>query len=263
MRQKYKMKSLTILKIGGNVIDNPKILESVLRDFAEWQNSKLLVHGGGKIADKLLLKLGITPTMVDGRRVTDSATLDVVTMVYAGLINKQIVAKLQSYSCNAIGLSGADANVILAQKRQVVGLDYGFVGDLETANVSEKTLTNIFKSGFVPVIAPITHDGKGILLNTNADDIASSVASAMAKNFSVQLVYCFEKAGVLHTPDDENSVIDFLDTALYERYKEQGIFTAGMLPKLNSAFAALHNGVDEIRICNPEGIKQGGTRIKL
>ena len=258
------MESIIILKIGGNIIDNPLLLEAVLRDFAAWQSPKILVHGGGKIASKLMEKLGIVPKMVEGRRITDRETLDVVTMVYAGLINKNMVATLQSHACNAIGLCGADANLIPATKRPVKNIDYGFVGDLNPSCISADRLANLVKIGLVPVMAPITHDGNGSLLNTNADTIASSVAVALAKIFRVQLVFCFEKKGVLRDPDDEQSVIDFLDEALYQKYKEEGVITAGMVPKLDNAFAALHSGVAEVRICNPEGLKPelfGGTVI--
>ena len=260
------MESIIILKIGGNVIDNPSALANVLCDFAAWQNPKILVHGGGKIANKLMEKLGIVPKMREGRRITDRETLDVVTMVYAGLINKNMVATLQSHACNAIGLTGADANLIPAVKRLVKDIDYGFVGDLNSGCISVDTLANLVKTGLVPVVAPITHDGNGSLLNTNADTIASSVAVALAKIFRIQLVYCFEKKGVLRDPDDEQSVIDFLDEALYQKYKDEGIITAGMIPKLDNAFAALHNGVDEVRICNSEGLKSelsGGTVVRI
>ena len=256
------MQSIIILKLGGNVIDHPPVLEAVLRDFAVWQGPKLLVHGGGKIASKLMEKLGIIPKMVDGRRITDRETLDIVTMVYAGLINKNVVAALQSHACNAIGLTGADGNVIPATKRPVKDIDYGFVGDLTPDSISVNTLANLVHSGLVPVMAPITHDGTGSLLNTNADTIASCVAVTLSKIFRVQLVFCFEKNGVLRNPDDEQSVIDILDEALFRQYKEEGIITAGMIPKLDNAFAALRNGVAEVRICSPSNLKTG-TRIQV
>jgi len=260
------MESIIVLKIGGNVIDNPSALEDVLRDFAAWRSPKILVHGGGKIADKLMEKLGIVSKMVEGRRITDRETLDVVTMVYAGLINKNMVATLQSHACNAIGLCGADANLIPAKKRPVKDIDYGFVGDLYHGCISADMLANLVKTGLVPVMAPITHDGSGSLLNTNADTIASGIAVALAKIFRIQLVFCFEKKGVLRNPDDEQSVIDFLDEVLYRKYKEEGVITTGMIPKLDNAFAALHSGVDEVRICNPEGLKTGlggGTIVRI
>ena len=256
------MDTLIILKIGGNVIDNPPVLEAVLRDFASWQCPRILVHGGGKIASKLMANLGIVPKMIEGRRITDRETLDVVTMVYAGLLNKNMVAALQSHACNAIGLTGADANLIPAVKRPVKDIDYGFVGDLNPDRISVAMLTNFVQSGLVPVMAPITHNGAGSLLNTNADTIASSVAIALAKTFRVQLVFCFEKRGVLLNPDDEQSVIDFMDMPLFLKYKEEHIITAGMIPKLNNAFAALNSGVDEVRICSPDNLTSG-TKIKI
>jgi len=256
------MESLTVLKIGGNVIDNPSVLESVLRNFAAWQNHRILVHGGGKIASKLMENLGIVPKMAEGRRITDREALDVVTMVYAGLINKNMVAALQSHACNAIGLTGADANLIPAVKRPVKDIDYGFVGDLNPACISVTMLTNFVKNGLVPVIAPITHDGAGSLLNTNADTIASSVAIALAETFRVRLVFCFEKRGVLLDPNNEQSVIDFMDMPLFLKYKEENIITAGMIPKLDNAFAALNSGVDEVRICSPDNLMEG-TKIKI
>ena len=260
------MESLTVLKIGGNVIDHPAVLKNVLNDFAAWHGFKILIHGGGKIASKLSEKMGIVPQMVEGRRITDREMLDIVTMVYAGLINKNMVATLQSYSCNAIGLSGVDANTIPARKRPVKDIDYGFVGDVEPGCISAGMLANFLNSGLVPVMAPITHDGAGSLLNTNADTIASSIAIAMAKTFKVRLIFCFEKKGVLRDPDDEHSVIDFIDEALFRQYKDEGVITAGMLPKLDNAFAALRSGVNEVRICNPDGLKTGqigGTSVKL
>jgi acetylglutamate kinase len=260
------METLTILKIGGNVIDNPPVMETVLRDFAAWRSQKILVHGGGKIASKMMEKLGITPKMVNGRRITDRETLDVVTMVYGGLLNKNTVATLQSHSCNAIGLAGADANLIRAVKRPVKDIDYGYAGDLNTDSISVAVLDDLLKMGLVPVLSPLTHDGAGMLLNTNADTIASTVAVALAKIFNVRLVFCFEKKGVLRNPEDDDSVIDFLNEKLYQQYKNEGVITAGMLPKLDNAFAALHSGVSEVRICSPSGLKDGnseGTIIRL
>jgi acetylglutamate kinase len=258
------MESLIILKIGGNVIDNPSVLDAVLRNFATWQNPKILVHGGGTIASQLMEKLGITPKMLEGRRITNRETLDVVTMVYAGLINKNMVATLQSHACNAIGLTGADANLIPAVKRPVKSIDYGFVGDLNPDRIPAAMMTTLLRCGLVPVMAPITHDKAGTLLNTNADTIASNIAIAMAmtKKFRVQLVFCFEKKGVLRDPNDEQSVIDFLDVDLFRTYKEEGIITAGMIPKLNSAFAALNYGVTEVRICSPDNLTSG-TKIRM
>jgi acetylglutamate kinase len=259
------LESLIVLKTGGNVIDHPPVLEAVLRDFAAWQTPRILIHGGGKIASRLMEQLGIAPKMVEGRRITDRETLDIVTMVYAGLINKNIVATLQSNSCNAIGLTGADANVIPAQKRPVKEIDYGFVGDVDSGCISDKMIDFLLKAGLVPVVAPLTHDGAGLLLNTNADTIASSVAIALAKTYRVQLIFCFEKNGVLRDPADDQSMINSLNEASFQQYKDEGIITSGMIPKLDNAFAALHRGVDEVRICSPDGLKgqMGGTRIRL
>jgi acetylglutamate kinase len=259
------MESLTVLKIGGNVIDNPPVLEAVLRDFSAWQCPRILVHGGGKIASKLMEKLGIPPKMVEGRRITDRETLDIVTMVYAGLINKSMVATLQGCACNAIWLTGADGNIIPAGKRPVKDIDYGFVGDVDANCISPNMLGYLIKTGLTPVIAPITHDGAGTLLNTNADTIASSVAIALAKTFQVQLVFCFEKKGVLRDPDDDHSVIEFMNEALFRKYRDEGIVTSGMIPKLDNAFTALRGGVSEVRICGPDGLKagkMGGTSIR-
>jgi len=256
------MKTIIILKIGGNVIDSPPVLDKVLRDFAAWQTPRILVHGGGKIASKLMGNMGVVPKMVEGRRITDRETLDIVTMVYAGLINKNMVATLQSHACNAIGLTGADANLIPAVKRPVKDIDYGFVGDLKPGGIETTMLTTLIQNGLVPVMAPITHDGAGSLLNTNADTIASNVAMALVETFRVQLVFCFEKRGVLRDTDDEQSVIDLMDMPLFLKYKEENIITAGMIPKLNNAFDALKNGVDEVRICSPENLTKG-TIIKM
>jgi acetylglutamate kinase len=256
------MENLTLLKIGGNVIDHPEALESVLKEFASLQSGKVLVHGGGKLASDLMRRMGMTPAMVDGRRITDRETLDVVTMVYAGLINKNMVASLQKYACNAIGLSGADAGIISARKRPVKEIDYGYVGDITAADVHAAQLSLFIDAGLTPVIAPITHDGNGSLLNTNADTIASNVAIALAKHYAVQAVFCFEKNGVLRDPSDDNSVIELIDETLFAQYKQEGIISAGMIPKLENAFNALHNGVEEVRICSPAGLQNGGTKIR-
>ncbi len=257
---------LTILKIGGNVIDNPSVLEQVLSRFASWDTHKVLVHGGGKVASSMMQQMGITPKMVNGRRITDRETLDIVTMVYAGLINKNMVASLQKYECNAIGLTGADANLIPAQKRPVAEIDYGYVGDIVADKIPGQLIALFISMGLTPVIAPITHDRKGTLLNTNADTIASGIAVALTKHYRVRLIFCFEKNGVLRDPEDNNSVIERLDEKNFEQYKRDGIITAGMIPKLENAFNAIHNGVDEIRICSPEGLENeqlGGTSIRL
>lgn len=257
------METLTLLKIGGNVIDHPQVFTSVLKNFAAWPETKVLVHGGGKLASDLMKKMGLTPRMVEGRRITDRETLDIITMVYAGLINKNTVATLQSFSCNAIGMAGADANLIPAVKRPVKDIDYGFVGDPDPNALHPEILNGLIGMGLTPVIAPVTHDGKGSLLNTNADTIASCVAVALAACYRVHLVFCFEKNGVLSDPDNDDSVIDFLDEPLFQKYKNEGVITAGMIPKLENAFNALRRGVAEVRICSPEGLENGGTRIRL
>jgi acetylglutamate kinase len=256
--------SLTLLKIGGNVIDRPETLTGVLGAFAGLQTRKVLVHGGGKSAGRMMLRLGIQPKMIDGRRITDRATLDVVTMVYAGLINKNIVAGLQRFACNAIGLSGADANVVPAVKRPVKETDYGYVGDLTPENIGADTLERLLELGLTPVLSPITHDGRGTLLNTNADTVASAVAIALCRHYEIQLLFCFEKNGVLRDPSDDASAIALIDEALFSRYKADGTVSAGMIPKLDNAFDALRNGVAEVRICSPAGLTtSGGTCIRL
>ncbi|MDR1666600.1 MAG: acetylglutamate kinase [Bacteroidales bacterium] len=256
--------ALTLLKIGGNVIDHPDRLTCVLGAFAGLETRKALVHGGGKLASDLMVRLGIQPKMADGRRITDRQTLDIVTMVYAGLINKNIVAGLQRFSCNAIGLSGADANIIPAVKRPVKEIDYGFAGDPSPENIGAETLERLLEMGLTPVLSPITHDGQGMLLNTNADTIASAVAVALSRRYEVHLVFCFEKNGVLRNPSDDASVIALMDESLFTQYKADGTVTAGMIPKLDNAFAALRNGVAEVKICSPSGLTAGGgTRIRL
>jgi acetylglutamate kinase len=245
---------LYIIKIGGNIIDDKKQLSSFLDDFASISENKILVHGGGKIATEMSKQLGIESRMVDGRRITDADSLKVVQMVYGGLINKNIVAQLQSKNCNAIGLTGADANIILAKKRPVKDVDYGFVGDVEKVN-SEK-LSTILSSGFSPVIAPLTHDGKGQILNTNADTIGSAVSVAMAKVVDVHLIYCFEKAGVLENIEDDNSVIEKMNFREYQKYKVDGIISKGMIPKLDNSFDAIKQGVKSVVIGHAKDLKK-------
>jgi acetylglutamate kinase len=249
------MNRLTVIKIGGNVIDNAGSLAAFLRDFAALEGLKILVHGGGKIATKLAADLGIKAELVEGRRVTDAESLRVVTMVYAGLINKDIVARLQPMGCNAIGLSGADAKLITANKRPLKAhpsgqgmIDYGFVGDLDDDSVNRDQMTKLLEAGFSPVFSAITHDGQGHLLNTNADTIASVIAVAMAKKYQVSLVYCFEKKGVLTDIYDENSVVREMNPGTYNRLKEGGIIYEGMIPKMDNAFQAIEAGVKEVYI---------------
>lgn len=240
------METLSIVKIGGNVIDHAANLDKFLASFGRLTGKKILVHGGGKIATELSKKLGIVPQMVDGRRITDAESLQVVTMVYAGLINKTIVAKLHALNHQAIGLSGADANLLYASKRRVEEIDYGFVGDIETVNT--KFLTQLLASGFIPVVCSIAHDGKGQLLNVNADTIASTIAVAMAQkeSWEVRLWYVFEQAGVLSNPADSSSVISHIRPAFYEELKANGTVSGGMIPKLDNAFNALRNGVRSV-----------------
>jgi len=252
------------VKIGGNVINDNKALLSFLTDFASIEGLKILVHGGGKKASELAAQIGLTPKMMNGRRITDEANLEVVTMVYAGLLNKKIVAQLQQHNCNAIGLSGADANCIKAHKRIVKDIDYGFAGDVDEVN--DSIIKVLLENNLIPVFCAITHDKKGQLLNTNADTIASEIASGLAKYYQVVLTYCFEKKGVLKDVNDDNSVIDNIDSKSYEELKNKNIITDGMLPKLENCFYALNNGVAEIIIGNPSVIvnnNQQYTSLKL
>ncbi len=242
------MQQLAVVKIGGNIIDDEKQLTSFLKSFATVKGYKILVHGGGKIATEIGKKLGIEPNYVNGRRITDAATLDLVTMVYAGSINKKIVASLQALGCNAIGLTGADANLIEANRRPVKEVDYGFVGDVKSEQVNTKVLKMLLESGLTPVFAPLTHDGAGTMLNTNADTIAQELAKSMADLMDVQLIYCFEKKGVLTDPVNDDSVISKIDEQSFEDIKLQGIITDGMIPKLENAFAAIRKGVKKVLI---------------
>jgi len=244
---------LTIVKIGGNIINDSSALISFLKDFSKINGSKILVHGGGRKATEMANKLGLKPKMVDGRRITDKANLEVVTMVYAGLLNKNIVARLQENNCNAIGLSGADANTISSHKRIVKDIDYGFAGDVDA--VSSNVIKILVDNDITPVFCAITHDKKGQLLNTNADTIASEIASAMCDVFDVELIYCFEKKGVLADTNDDDSVIERIDSRSYLQLKEKGIIAEGMLPKIDNCFYALQNGVAKVVIGLPEIIK--------
>ena len=254
------MKQLTILKIGGKLLDDEAQLGSALAAFASLEGPKILVHGGGKKGSEISRRLGIEPQMVDGRRITDAATLEVVTMVYAGLLNKTVIAKLQALGCNAIGLSGADGNAILSKKRGAGAIDYGFVGDVETVN--NKLIINFLENNLTPVVSPITHDGQGQLLNTNADTIARFLAVSLAQNFEVTLKLCFEKNGVLLDPKDDASVLPSLELATYGQHKKAGVISEGMLPKLDNAFAAKNGGVKAVWVCGIDGIsEQKGTQI--
>ena len=250
-----KMDKLLIIKIGGNIIDDDGKLRFFLKEFATLAGKKILVHGGGKAATKLAGDLNIPQQMVEGRRITDPETLKIVTMVYAGLINKNIVAQLQANGCNAIGLSGADGNAINAHKRNSrSGLDYGFAGDVDVINTGFLQL--LLTQNLSVVMAPITHDGKGQLLNTNADTIAQEIAKALGTLYDVHLIYTFEKAGVLLNADDEASVIAQINKESYQRLIEKKLVFAGMIPKLDNAFSALHNGVNRVIIGKAENLQQ-------
>ncbi len=258
---------LFVIKIGGNVIDNPENLKKFLHDFAAIDGHKILIHGGGKIATEISESMGLVPNLIDGRRITDFETLKVVTMVYAGFINKNIVAQLQSYNCNAIGLTGADGNFIKAKKRPVKTIDYGFVGDLDEAAIEPENLANLLNANFTPVFCAITHDGEGQLLNTNADTIASVLAVALSKLYETTLIYCFEKKGVLRDINNEASLINEINPAEFEKLKQENIIHSGMLPKLENAFAAIACGVKEVIIGKSDDLetfkhyKPFGTRL--
>ena len=245
-----KKNTLKIVKIGGNVIDNPQALTSFLTTFSSIKGPKILVHGGGKSATALAQKTGLEVQMVDGRRITDAATLELITMVYAGKINKTIVAQLQALDCNALGFTGADANTITSEKRPVSTLDYGFVGDVK--NVETSTLELLLNHGISPVFCALTHDQNGQLLNTNADTIASELAIAFASQFEVELYYCFEKKGVLKDVNDDSSVIEKITASSYKELLHAQVIYAGMLPKLNNCFHALEHQVSKVCIGKPE-----------
>ena len=242
------METLKIIKVGGNIIDNPDALAHFLEAFAKIEGPKILVHGGGKLATKLAEDMHVPVTMVDGRRITDAATLDIITMVYAGKINKNIVAQLQSLDCNAIGFTGADGNTIESVKRPVKSIDYGFVGDIEKVN--PKILEVLLKQRITPVFCAITHDTHGQLLNTNADTIASVLAVGLSGLFDTELIYIFEKNGVLLSVSDADSVIENINAEAYEKLKEEGVIADGMLPKLTNCFDALKAGVSKVVIGN-------------
>lgn len=255
------MKSLFVIKIGGNVIDNDHALGRFLDNLAALQEPWILVHGGGKLATDLSVRLGIETQMIDGRRITDKATLDVVTMVYGGLVNKRIVAGLQSRCINAIGLTGADGDLIRARKREHPTTDFGFVGDVE--RVHAERLDGLLQDSFLPVLAPLTHDGKGNILNTNADTIASETASALASFYEVHLVYCFDKQGVLHDINDEASVIPRITSAIYTELRASGAIAKGMIPKMDNAFTALKRGVSTVLITHADSVRHLGQHSSL
>jgi len=254
------MDKLTLVKVGGKIVEEPETLKQLLADFSKIEGYKVLVHGGGRSATAIAAKLGIESKMVNGRRITDEETLKVVTMVYGGLVNKQIVAGLQAIGVNALGLTGADLNYMRSEKRPVKEVDYGFVGDVKEVNAD--ILADLIAKGVVPVLAPLTHDKSGNLLNTNADTIAGEAAKALAKHFEVTLMYCFEKKGVLMSETDDESVIGEITPALFEKYVADGVISGGMIPKLENSFEAINAGVKQVVITRADLIHtDGGTKI--
>lgn len=251
---------LYIVKIGGNIIDDEKKLSSFLKEFAAIKEKKILVHGGGKLATKLAGTLGIEQKLIDGRRITDAETLKIVTMVYAGYINKNIVAQLQANGCNAIGISGADGNSVLAHKRINAAVDYGFVGDIDKVN--SDFISSLLEQNLAVVIAPVTHDKKGQLLNTNADTVAQEIAKALSEDYDVQLIYSFEKSGVLLDANNDATVIPSIKPSSYQQLKSEQKIFAGMIPKLDNAFTALNNGVKKVIIGKAEELHEliNGTK---
>jgi acetylglutamate kinase len=260
------MEKLYVIKIGGNIVDNPVLLSECLTAFSALKGQAILVHGGGKMATQLATSMGVEQTMVEGRRITDEETLKIVTMVYAGYINKNIVAQLQALGVHAVGMTGVDGNIIKAHKRTTATIDYGFVGEVDEINSS--FINQLLTQSIKLVIAPITHDGKGQLLNTNADTIAQSIATGMSKHFDVHLIYGFEKEGVLSDVDNPNSVISSIDQTSYLSLKEENVIFDGMIPKIDNAFAALASGVQSVIIGKAEKLNQlikgtAGTTIKI
>ncbi|QWX83188.1 acetylglutamate kinase [Cellulophaga sp. HaHaR_3_176] len=248
---------LSVVKIGGNVIENDKELSKFLTLFSKLEEPKILVHGGGKLATQLAYKLGIESKLVNGRRITDDKSIDIITMVYGGLANKTIVAKLQANKCNAIGLSGADGDAIQAHKRPVKQIDYGFVGDIDGINTS--LIDSLIKVNLTPVFCALSHDGKGQMLNTNADTIASEIAIGMGDLYETTLYYCFEKKGVLLDIKDEHSVVKHINSEKYKELLDQKIIADGMLPKLENCYHALHNNVNKVCLGDIEMIKNNTT----
>lgn len=253
---------LSVVKIGGNIVDHPEALQSFLSDFKQLEGRKVLVHGGGVMASKMARQMGLETKMVQGRRITDSETLKLVTMVYAGWINKSIVAALQQIGCNAIGLSGVDANLIPAVRRSPEPIDYGFVGDPDPTQINASFLSQLAESGIVPVLCAITHDGNGSLLNTNADTIAYSVATALSEKYETILYYCFEKEGVLRDLNDPQSLVLTMTQEECESLKQEGIVADGMIPKLDNSFRAIAQGVSKVIILHATNILTGrGTLL--
>lgn len=252
---------LTLIKVGGKIVEEEATLQALLSDFAAIEGRKVLVHGGGRSATKLAARLGIESQMVNGRRITDAETLKIVTMVYGGLVNKNIVARLQACGVNVLGLTGADMDVIRSVKRPVKDVDYGFVGDVE--RVDATLLGDLIAKGVVPVMAPLTHDGCGNMLNTNADTIAGETAKALAQLFDVTLVYCFEKRGVLRDENDDDSVIPQITRADFEQLVADGVVQGGMIPKLENAFEALRAGVSQVIITQASAINMPGEGTRI
>lgn len=256
------MEKINVIKVGGAVVEDAASLSALLDRFAALDGHKALVHGGGRSATRLASQLGIETKMVDGRRITDSDMLRVVTMVYGGLVNKNVVAALQARGINALGLTGADLNVIRAHKRPLKnGVDYGFVGDIDSAD--GRMLATLIGEDIVPIMAPLSHDGHGSMLNVNADTIAATTAKALAPYFDVTLTYCFEKAGVLSNPDDETSVIAHIDSESFKRYVDEGTISGGMIPKIENALDAIRGGVKRVVITSASALDGiGGTVIE-
>lgn len=247
------MEKITVIKVGGAVVEDEAQLTQLLQDFSAIEGRKVLVHGGGRRATKVAAQLGIETQMVNGRRITDASMLEVVTMVYGGLVNKNVVARLQAQDIDALGLTGADIDVIRSHKRPLKnGVDYGFVGDVDRADGDK--LHTLIEAGIVPVMAPLTHDGMGNILNTNADTIAGETAKALAKHYDVTLVFCFEKKGVLSNPDDDESVIPTITRADFDRYVADGTISGGMIPKIENAFNAIDAGVGRVVITKADSI---------
>lgn len=254
---------LTIIKVGGKIVENSESLNSLLKDFAAVEGKKLLVHGGGRSATQMAVRLGVETKMVDGRRITDEAMLEVVTMVYGGLVNKRIVAGLQALGVNAVGLTGADMNIVLSDKRKVSAVDYGWVGDVKRVNA--EAVATLIESGCCPVVAPLTHDGCGHMLNTNADTMAGEMAKAMAAHYDVTLMFCFEKPGVLADENDDSSLIPTITPAVLDDLKRRGVVSGGMIPKLDNAIACVSAGVESVVITQADRIADpyAGTKICL
>jgi acetylglutamate kinase len=251
------MEKISIVKIGGQVIDDLRELDNFLKDFASLEGRKILVHGGGKWVSLMSERLGIKVKMIDGRRITDAETLEVVKMMLPGVANKNIVAGLQKYGCDALGFTGADGNMILARKRPIrENIDFGYVGDI--VRIDAQKLTRIIELELTPVFTAMTHDGKGQLLNTNADTIASSLAVSLTHNYQVELFYCFEKIGVLRDLSDDGSLIRHIHPGNYNQLQDSGVIQSGMIPKIDNAFEAIYKGVNRIHICHYKDIRKLG-----